>query len=377
MAFLGADTKQVMDVAQACNTASERLLAVYESVTTGVTSTRWEGPDAEQFRSTFTSVAQLWESLGTTLGSVAEQLAVQAAQQDSASSVDGQIDPSDYEGLLGGSLDWSDVINAGESIGDIWREPVRAGDPDGVLGERITDHNPSWDPSTVGTDVDAIKNGMVDQGALDDCWFLAGLMAVQQSNPEFLAKHLTPRGTPPGSDGWTVELFVDGEWRDISVSPDDLGTQGARTVGEQGGAGNVGWASIYEQAMINAVNGRPSAVSADTPAAGLEMITGQAAFESDTGAQPSFEQYKAAFDEGRPITVMTDPILPIGPRGGELAGAHVYHVSGYDESTGELILKNPWGPNSSSKPYEVRVKPDDPRYSFDIFMTGIGEQPHD
>src|SRR5690606_3645950 len=108
------------------------------------------------------------------------------------------------------------------------------------------------------------------------------------------------------------------------------------------------------------------------PAAGLEMITGESARESDSIGQPSFDEYKQAIDEGRPITVMTDPMKPIGPARDDLVAAHVYQVSGYDEETGEIILTNPHGPNGSTT-YEVRIDPDDPMYATSIFMTGIGE----
>lgn len=336
----------------------------------------WVGADAEVFRGAFQQALARWEELNNVLGSIAEHLAHQAAQQDSTSSVDGRIDPSDYGELLGGGfLDWSDVINGGERIGDLWRDPVQAGDPDSPLGQRVTDKYPEWDPSSVGTDKEAIVNQKVHQGSLGDCWFLASLMSAQQTNPDLLAENLTAKGDPPGSEGWNVRLFVDGQWRDIPVSPDDLGVNGSKTVAGADDPTQVGWASVYEQAMINAVDGRPSEVWADTPAAGLEMVTGQPSQESSLGGQPSFDQYKAAIDEGRPVTVMTNPITPIGSRGDELAAAHVYQVSGYDESTGEIILTNPWGPDSSSKPYEVRIDPENPTYANDIVMTGIGEKP--
>lgn len=169
------------------------------------------------------------------------------------------------------------------------------------------------------------------------------------------------------ADGWNVRLFLDGEWRDVPVSPEDLGTGGTR----DHSTGEPTWATLYEMAMINAHDGRPSAVSADTPAAGLEMITGERADESDSIGQPSFEQYRQALDEGRPVTVMTDPLMPIGPAGDDLVAAHVYLVPGYDESTGEIILTNTHGPNSAN-PYEVRIDPDHPAYATSIFMTGIG-----
>lgn len=245
---------------------------------------------------------------------------------------------------------------------------MEAGGPDSPLGERYADVHPEWDPAGVGIDRSAIEDSLVDQGALGDCWYLAALMAVQQTDPGLLAENISGLGEPPGSDGWEVRLFVGGEWTDVPVDPADLGTAG--TV--DGSSAEPSWASIYEMAMVNAHDGRPSAVSADTPAAGIEMVTGESASESDTLGQPSFEEYKQAIDEGRPITVMTDPLKPIGPAADDLVAAHVYQVSGYDESTGEIILTNPHGPGSQN-PYEVQIDPDHPGYSFSITMTGIGE----
>src|SRR5690625_7427368 len=45
--------------------------------------------------------------------------------------------------------------------------------------------------------------------------------------------------------------------------------------GDTRGDGEPGFMSVYERALINAHEGRPSAISADTPAAGIEMITGR------------------------------------------------------------------------------------------------------
>lgn len=369
MGFYGANTDQLIEQARQCKRRGEQALTTMEDTERVVTSVEWTGPDADQFQETFRGLRAQWSTAIDGLHGSAESLATHAAEQDAVSDPTGSIDSSRYDGLVGGEfLDWSDVINGGERVSDIWRDPVRAGDPDNALGERYTEKNPDWDPSDIDTSEEAIKDEVMQQGQLGDCWFLAGLMAVQQTDPGLLADNITPKGDPPGSDGWTVKLYVDGEWKDVSVSPDDLGEKGARNADSN----QPGVLSVYEQAMINASDGRASAVSADTPANGLEMITGKPAAESDTVFQPSFDDFKQAIDDGRPVTVMTDPIKPIGPAHNELVAAHVYQVSGYDASTGEIILTNPHGPNATSQ-YEVRVKPDDPRFQFDIFMTGIGE----
>ena len=369
MAFWGSNTEEMVELARRFRDGDQRLRVTAEALRTAVTTAGWAGPDADGFRDRWEQCRQQLSLTGDHLGSTAEHLAFEAAEQDAASDPSGRIDPSDYDGMLGGQfLDWSDVINAGERVGDLWRDRVEAGDADSPLGERYTDAHPDWDPSSVDIDQAGIEESLVDQGSLGDCWYLAALMAVQSTDPGQLAGNISGVGEPPGADGWEVRLFVDGEWQDIAVSPDDLGTKG--TV--DGHSGDPSWATVYEMAMINAHDGRPSAVWADTPAAGLEMITGEPARESDTLGQPSFDEYRQAIDEGRPITVMTDPLLPIGPAADDLVSAHVYQVSGYDESTGEIILTNPHGPRSPN-PYEVRIDPDHPAYATSIFMTGIGE----
>lgn len=369
MTFWGADTAELVELARRFRDRSAQLVATEESMHSAVAAATWVGPDADRFRERWHECRQQLSLTADHLGSTSEHLARQAAEQDGASDPTGRLDAAEYDGMLGGEfLDWSDVINAGERLGDLWRDRVEVGDPDSPLGERYTDVHADWDPSRLDIDQQGIETSLVDQGAPGDCWYLAALMAAQQTDPGLLAQNISGVGEPAGSDGWEVRLFLDGQWQDVPVSPDDLGTRGTMDAA----SGEPSWASIYELAMITAHDGRPSAVSADTPAAGLEMITGNPVRESDSFGQPSFEEYRQAIDDGRPITVMTDPLLPIGPASGDLVAAHVYHVSGYDVSTGEIILTNPHGPGSAN-PYEVRIDPDHPAYSTSIFMTGIGE----
>ena len=368
MDFLGADTAQLLEQARALRTGDERVTAVREALETTVAAAAWTGPDAADFRETWRACsAQLAEVAGK-LGSGAEHLAAEAVQQDAASDPAGQVDPAAYDGLLGGES-WSDVINFVERVGDPFRDTVDTEH----LGGSYSDLHPDWSPEDIGLTEEDIEAAEMQQGSLGDCWYLAAIMAAQQTDPGLLAENITGLGSPPGAEGWDVELYIDGEWRTVPVSPDEITVNGSRRVeGTTWADGEPGFMSIYERAMINAHDGRPSAVSADTPAAGLEMITGGEVETSTLAGQPSFEEYREALDSGRPVTVMTDPIAPIGPASDELVAAHVYQVSGYDAETGEIILTNPHGSNSSSV-QEVRVDPEDPMFANDIVMTGIGE----
>ncbi|MGY5766600.1 C2 family cysteine protease [Brachybacterium sp. DNPG3] len=367
MDFLGADTEQLLEHAQALRRCGERVHEIQQALDPLVAGAAWTGPDAEAFRESWTVCSSRLLDLAGQLGSGAESTALEAAQQDAASDPEGAIDPSAYDGLIGGE-GWSDAINLFEGAGDLFRDRV---DVDTIGGSWAQSH-PGWAPEDVGISEQDIRDAVIQQGNLGDCWYLSALLAAQQTDPGQLADNITGLGSPPGADGWEVRLFVDGEWQGVAVAPEDIGSTGAREAGARWSDAEPGFMSIYESALINATDGLPSAISADSPAAGIEMITGRETRESALDAQPTFEEYRAAIDAGLPITVMTDPILPIGARGDELVSAHVYQVSGYDESTGEIILTNPHGPNASSQ-YEVRIDPDGWTYANDIVMTGIGE----
>lgn len=263
----------------------------------------------------------------------------------------------------------SGLINTVERLGDPFRQRISAGSARSPLGPRYVDVHPGWDPSTVDISTPGIAREVVAQGRLGNCWFLAALMALQQTDPVALAHGITPLGTPPGRNGWRVELFCGGAPQSITVRPTDLGTRGALAVTATGPA--VGACSIYEQAMISAADGRPSAVWADTPAAGLELLTGRRALGMAL-RHPSFADFARALDEGRPVTVMTHPLRPRGQGAGRLVPAHVYHVRTCDRGSGEIILANPHGPRGRA-PFTVRLRPDAPGFTTSIVMTGIGQ----
>src|SRR5690625_7737636 len=116
-------------------------------------------------------------------------------------------------------------------------------------------------------------------------------MSAQQTDPGQLAENIAARGSPPGAGGWEVELFIDGQWESITVSPEEITDDGAMQVrGVTRGDGEPGFMSVYERALIHAHEGRPSAISADTPAAGTGMITGRS-------AQTAYPRDKPALDE--------------------------------------------------------------------------------
>ncbi|ASK65695.1 hypothetical protein CFK39_07440 [Brachybacterium avium] len=374
--FLGADPEQLIALGRTMERHGERLQDLGGSLDAAARAMIWRGADAEAFRDALAPrVVSSLADEAIRLGSGARDLFRHAAQQDAVSSIDGRGDSARYSELLGGES-WSDVINWAQ---DVW-EKTPFDDPMAIedLGGRYIDspEGAGFVPGDVDLSAEAIGEQRMRQGSLGDCWLLAALMATAQSDPQFLADNITLR-----DDGtWDVTLYEDGQPVVVNVSPEQIARDGARveTMGdreENDGSNDwdndeLGFMSIYEQAAINHLGPDYESVVADTPAAGLELVTGADAGSSDIlswGGQPSIEQLGAALDEGRPITVMTDPLMPFR---GDLSSAHVYQVTGVDAANGEVILANPWG-DGASMPGEVRV-PLDVFYGNNIVMTGVG-----
>lgn len=377
--FLGADTEQLLSYAERTRAAGIRCGELAEELVSAAAALHWSGPDADEFGDRMqSSVATGLQAAGERCESITRALAAHAVEQDLASDPDGRIDSSRYAELLGGEGLWSDVINGAQ---DAWNTPFNPfADPmtiDDLGGRYIdTDEGKDFSPEDVDLSPEAIHELTMRQGGLGDCWFLAGLMSVAQTNPEFLAQNITLR-----DDGtWDVTLYEDGSPVTVNVSPQQLAADGAR-VDNDGDANHwdddpIGYMSIYEQAAINHLGPDYESVIADTPGAGLELITGQpSADDSFLGGNPSLEEFQTALSEGRPITAMSDPIHPWRD---DIAAAHVYHVSGIDPETNELILENPWGNTGSDEddlPQTVRVSIED--YNANFVMAGVGSKPED
>lgn len=377
--FLGADPEQLIALGRVMERGGQRLQALGEQIDGAARALAWQGQDAEAFRADVSArVVTALADESTRLESGGRDLFRHAAQQDAASSPDGLGDSARYAELLGGES-WSDIINWSQ---DAWAA-TPFDDPMTIdeLGGRFVDspEGADFDPADVDLSAEAIARQRMRQGSLGDCWLLAALMATAQSDPQFLADNIRLR-----EDGsWDVTLYEDGEPVVVTVSPEQLARNGARVetmTAEDGGENSwsddeIGYMSIYEQAAINHLGPDYESVIADTPEAGLELVTGADAGSSDIlswNGQPSLDQLETALDEGRPITVMTDPIMPFD---GNLSSAHVYQVTGVDTEEGMVVLSNPWG-DGASMAGEVRV-PLDVFYGNKIVMTGVGARPED
>ena len=111
--FFGADTGALRDYAQRVQTGSGRLLELRSSLATQVGSVEWIGPDADAFRSDFSSrISALFDQIGGDLDRRRADLETHAEEQDEASGVDG--------GGGGGDRSFGDLL------GDLLSNPLTA-----------------------------------------------------------------------------------------------------------------------------------------------------------------------------------------------------------------------------------------------------------
>lgn len=357
MSFVGADPRQLTELARQLKSSGERLRACTGEVTGALAATTWAGPDALDFRDAWSgTLSATLSTAGDRLMEAASVVLRQAIEQDVASDA---FDAASYGSLLEGSS-WSDVINGAQGTWD-WLTGNSHWDEDRVGGTIPVD-----DPASIpvdGPDAQAVFADLsqVRQGQIGDCWLISSLAAVGQRDPAFIDEHINFR-----DGGWDVTLYEDGQPVTIRVEADQLVAHGARDA-----QGNPSWISVYEEAVAQHFGDNYRALYADSTTRGLELITGQPVQESIF--PPSHEELAAAIADGKAVTGMTDPLHPWRD---DLVAAHVYIVESVDPVTGDVTVVNPWG----TGPYHNsgiadRLTLSYAEYRANFIMTGIGGTP--
>lgn len=120
-----------------------------------------------------------------------------------------------------------------------------------------------------------ISGSQVDQGSLQNCWFMSSLAALADKDPHAIERMVRKNG-----DGtYTVTLFVEGQWQSIPVDNDML----LRDNGSPRFAGNgenndqALWPLLVEKAAIIAYGGDYAALAAGTGAMSMTLFTGNSA----------------------------------------------------------------------------------------------------
>lgn len=173
----------------------------------------------------------------------------------------------------------------------------------------------------------------IDQGGVGDCWMLAKLAALAESDPDWVREHVRR------NDNGTVSVT----FYDDSGAPHEVTVTDKQPVDDDGRqvfSGNDGtgdrWADYYEKAFALASDhghddgpgygGIESGRASD----GARLMTGNEA--------EAVEDIREHVDAGEPVVVgtsgddLSEPFVP----------NHQFYVEGFT-SDGDVILGNPWG----------------------------------
>lgn len=235
----------------------------------------------------------------------------------------------------------------------------------------------------------------IQQGALGDCYLIAGMGAVAYSRPE-----LIERAIRPNEDGtYTITFYDDaGNEVEITVSPNfpkNKGQDFAKSTEE----GEL-WVSLVEKAYVQWQTGGTSAnhyekIAGGDPGDVMAALTGEPINTLNirrSSAEDIGRDLRQALEDGDPTTV------GIKPTGGQalnsafdilvpdswvdrthgnspdLVGNHAYVVKSVEGD--QVTLYNPWGVGQGAGPggrEEFTISLDDlKRYASDIDICDIG-----
>lgn len=185
---------------------------------------------------------------------------------------------------------------------------------------------------------DKITPDDILQGRIGDCYFMASLSAVAESNPSFLREsiRLNRDGT------FTVRFFNKGKPVYVKVDSDIPQDQSGRPIyGASADKGEL-WVSIMEKGYAKLNNGYNKIGNGGQMEPALETITGVKS-KTDTLSKPAalYAQLSQALAVGCAVTA--------GTRNGEpskgIVPTHAYTVLRVFEKDGQkqVTLRNPWG----------------------------------
>ncbi|WP_017557358.1 C2 family cysteine protease [Nocardiopsis baichengensis] len=181
-----------------------------------------------------------------------------------------------------------------------------------------------------------ISSDDLNQGALGDCWWLAGIGAVADQDPGAIKRMIREN-----ANGTYTVTFGDGS--QVTVTPDlVVNSNNSAAFSDPGGEG-VLWPAILEKAYAMK-EGSYGEIEGGWPKDAMETVTGE-----DAGEIPMWmveeDMLSTIMDEGSPVTVTTPGDKKNShyelESGDELAGNHAYVVK--EIKDGKVTLYNPWG----------------------------------
>lgn len=339
MTMVGADVAGLREFARTLSAAATQLDTIRQDLARGATYTRWPGRDGDEFRNVTMPTA------GTTLTRIASELragsshvAQQANQQEQASAA-GSSGSSGSRGAPSLVTSLRETWNWLKSEARKWFDEITLP----IRGRERVDGGISLEDSEFGVD-------SIHQGSIGNCGTVASLGVISERDPDYLQDHL--RRT---DSGYEVTLY-DRDGKPVVYYVHDVLDDGVR------GAGDAhSWATIYEQALIQAGVLKGSGEYADADGDGdVDHDDLAAVYRAVTGAEgktflrgeddyPTFEKVQERVRSGEPLVVGTyhevvsdQKAREAGVEPLDLVEQHAYMVEGIT-ADGSIVLVNPWG----------------------------------
>ena len=191
------------------------------------------------------------------------------------------------------------------------------------------------DASTYLRGMDEFSPQYALQGNASDCWLIAALAAMAQTQPETLSGMIETTGS--------MTLVVHLSDKDISVTRSDLDHDGAKMVADANGA-IVMWPNVMEYAIAHYNGERVDQLGADnatTAFAALGIQSEQVRFEAD--ALGGYMRVISLVNKGYPITLASGPESDAGS---PVVDNHTYTLIAVIDLD-HVIVRNPWGNNGA------------------------------
>jgi hypothetical protein len=275
-------------------------------------------------------------------------------------------DRTQLANLVFGSADPQELEMLSQTMTNL-QPPLQdvSGDGYGSLTWRSTQGMPLYGPygPSVGSDI--------NQGDLGDCYFLAALGSVTQTDPSFIQNHI--QQNPNGS--YTVTFYRNGQPVPVTVTGDlpysqtthayPYANPGSQTDPETGATTDAKWAAIYEKAYAQFRGGYDVAGQGVSgfrivDDSALADITGNQTQDSDLhpffSSGPTVSDIQSQLNNGYAITAQTnkvqtwpwqqEPTYEDGTSvGKQIVTEHQYMVlsTNPNGSPQTITLQNPWG----------------------------------
>ncbi len=196
----------------------------------------------------------------------------------------------------------------------------------------------------------------VAQGYDGDCELCSGMIEMVENHPNLINSMFVN----DGNGVYGVRFYVDGKETWVTVNTQLPTYQGYLLYNDGVDGSNQGlWASLVEKAYAQlsatgnidhpAVNSYNN-ISADSAFDVLTNLVNTSSVEYLTSSSANWLSYKNIIIEA--VQAGNDVVLETGPNAQDtvnaqgqtlLVGDHAFAVIGYDASTGDFIVRNPWG----------------------------------